>query len=539
VKFVWDGNGANFAKATVKNAMDAFGKKFMLLTNDYVWGHDTAAAHRAVEEYGGEVIDEILVPQGTRDFSSYAASAIQQAKPDVVAAAVGGDDQKALRQQVGAARHGREAGLDQQPAGLARRLRAAADNLFGVSGPPGTTSWTCRAWPSSSSATRRCTRHLDAVPGNVFYNGYMATRELLAAIERAGSTNNIAVIKALEGHKVSAKRPPAALRRGDRCPSRTRCSRRSTSPRPTTRPRRERHVQDPDADTARGRADRTSPRSLQAGELRGHADLRRLGVGSCGRASPARPRLYVPRPESRELPMIDLVPHIVNGLTLGLLFALIALGFMLIVGVMEVINLAHGSLFALGAYLRRFDHRRRSGSRNRLRDLVAQRAGDDPLHPGARWLARRSRGGGMALELCLRPTYGKAPLYGLLLTFGAALVIEETIRLVWGTGEQSCRCPAGDQRGLPDRRADLLEVQVLRRGLRGAAIFAVWLFLEKTPYGAIIKAGSHDSEMVRALGYDLSRLRLFVFGFGAALAGLAGIIMAPIWGLGRMSASTW
>jgi branched-chain amino acid transport system permease protein len=63
------------------------------------------------------------------------------------------------------------------------------------------------------------------------------------------------------------------------------------------------------------------------------------------------------------------------------------------------------------------------------------------------------------------------------------------------------------------------------------AIMAIWLFLERTPYGAIIKAGAHDSEMVRALGYDLSRLRLLVFGLGAALAGLAGIIMVPIWGL--------
>jgi branched-subunit amino acid ABC-type transport system permease component len=63
------------------------------------------------------------------------------------------------------------------------------------------------------------------------------------------------------------------------------------------------------------------------------------------------------------------------------------------------------------------------------------------------------------------------------------------------------------------------------------AIVLVWLFLERTPYGAIIKAGAHDSEMVRALGYDLGRLRFFVFAFGAALAGFAGVVMAPIWGL--------
>ena len=64
-----------------------------------------------------------------------------------------------------------------------------------------------------------------------------------------------------------------------------------------------------------------------------------------------------------------------------------------------------------------------------------------------------------------------------------------------------------------------------------AAIGLLWLFLEKTPYGSIIKAGAHDSEMVRALGINLARLRLFVFALGVALAGLAGVVMAPIWGM--------
>jgi branched-chain amino acid transport system permease protein len=68
-------------------------------------------------------------------------------------------------------------------------------------------------------------------------------------------------------------------------------------------------------------------------------------------------------------------------------------------------------------------------------------------------------------------------------------------------------------------------------GFAVVAILLVWLFLERTPYGAIIKAGAHDSEMVRALGYDLARLRLIVFGIGSALAGMAGMVMAPIWGL--------
>ena len=229
--------------------------------------------------------------------------------------------------------------------------------------------------------------------------------------------------------------------------------------------------------------------------------------------------------------MQALLPHLINGLTLGLLFALIALGFTLIVGVMEVINLAHGSLFALGAY------------------FALTIIGGGPLGGtgfgqwwlgfplDARYVAAAIIGPvlaglvGMLLEICLRPTYGKASLYGLLLTFGAALVFEEGIRLLWGAGEQNIRTPTAISGAMLIGGMILSTYKIYAAGFAILAIICVWLFLEKTPYGAIIKAGAHDSEMVRALGYDLSRLRLFVFGFGAALAGLAGFVMAPIWGL--------
>ena len=205
VKFVWDGNGTNFAKAAVKNAMDAYGSNVLLLTNDYVWGHDTSAATRSlVEAYGGTIQDEILIPQGTRDFSA-ALLSIQQAKPAVVAAAVGGDDLTAMRQQVA------QLGMGQSPAWINNQqdwpdiYGLPIDNLFGVFGTtwyygldlPGVKEFVAKyqaAYPDTSMR----------VPGNVFYNGYMATRELLAAIERAGSTNNIAIIKELEGHKMPA-----------------------------------------------------------------------------------------------------------------------------------------------------------------------------------------------------------------------------------------------------------------------------------------------------------------------------------------------
>jgi branched-chain amino acid transport system permease protein len=229
--------------------------------------------------------------------------------------------------------------------------------------------------------------------------------------------------------------------------------------------------------------------------------------------------------------LLQLLPHLVNGLSLGLLFALIALGFMLIVGVMETINLAHGSLFALGMYFALF--------------MVAPHFG---WFPGLQaWYMEFSLGTrylmalllapvfvgifGMLLELCMRRTYGRDPLYGLLLTFGAALVIEEGIRLIWGSSEKQLQLPEAISGAFLMGGLIYSKYRFFASGFAIFMILLLWVFLQKTPYGAIIKAGAHDSEMVRALGINLSRLRLFVFGLGVALAAIAGIVMAPIWGI--------
>ena len=229
--------------------------------------------------------------------------------------------------------------------------------------------------------------------------------------------------------------------------------------------------------------------------------------------------------------MFDLPPHLINGLTLGLLFALIALGFMLIVGVMEQINLAHGSLFALGAYA-----------------ALVLLSPKPPLPPGiAEWWASQSLGlryaltlvvapafvglAGIAVEALMRRTYGKDPLYGLLLTFGIAMVIEEAIRLIWGTRDYVLPTPQGISGGFIALDLIWSTYRFYAAAIAAAVIALTWAFIEKTPYGAIIKARPHDSEIVRALGIDLSRLRTGVFVLGTALAAIAGIILAPIWGI--------
>jgi branched-chain amino acid transport system substrate-binding protein len=205
VKFVWDGNGTNFSKAAVKNAVQSIGKNWLLLTNDYVWGHSTAAATKAqVEANGGKIIDNLLVPQNTRDFTSYLLK-VQQIKPDVVGLAVAGDDNKALREQIAQLKLD-----DSKPAWINNQqdwpdVWGAPQTLFGVFG----TTWYHKLpLPGVAEFGKRWA---DAnkggpipVPGNVSYNGYMATRELFRAMERAGSTNNVKVIKELETLKVPA-----------------------------------------------------------------------------------------------------------------------------------------------------------------------------------------------------------------------------------------------------------------------------------------------------------------------------------------------
>jgi branched-chain amino acid transport system substrate-binding protein len=190
----------------VRNAIKANGRDWVLLTNDYVWGHSTSKATRGIiEASGGRVVDELLVPQNTRDFSSYLLK-LQQLKPQVVATAIGGDDIKALRQQVV------QLGLHKRMAWVNNQqdwpdvYGLGPDQIFGVFG----TTWYYRldlpgVKEFVASYQKQFPGMAISVPGNVFHNGYMATRELLRCVQEAGSVNNLAVIKKLEGRKMSAR----------------------------------------------------------------------------------------------------------------------------------------------------------------------------------------------------------------------------------------------------------------------------------------------------------------------------------------------
>ncbi len=209
-----------------------------------------------------------------------------------------------------------------------------------------------------------------------------------------------------------------------------------------------------------------------------------------------------------------LAEFLLNGLVLGALYVLMALGLSIIFGMVGVINFAHGALFTLGAYAAY----QLQGALGFSGALVAA-----PVAVGLL---------GMLIEATLlRRLYLQDPLQGLLLTFGLAMVLEQGIRLVWGLSPKQFDVPAGFagvvQLGTLTyskyRSFILLSVVLLIAGLA--------LFLQKTPVGVIVRAGSRDPMMVRLLGISLTPVLTLVFGLGTAFAALAGVLSAPLAGV--------
>ena len=212
--------------------------------------------------------------------------------------------------------------------------------------------------------------------------------------------------------------------------------------------------------------------------------------------------------------MAELLGQIFNGLVLGSLFGVMALGFMLILSVMEVINFSHGALFALGAYFAL---------------TLGKIIGYWPALIVAPLLVGLL---GLGIErFTVRRIYGKDPLFGLLMTLGLAMSFEELIRIIWGKAGHSLAPPAFIAGPIQIGGLWYSKYMLFLALLSILLLFLVWLFLERTPYGSIIKAGVSDSEMVLALGKNLGRIRTLVFGLGAALAGIAGVIAGPMWSL--------
>jgi len=207
-----------------------------------------------------------------------------------------------------------------------------------------------------------------------------------------------------------------------------------------------------------------------------------------------------------------LVEQLVNGLTLGVVYVLLAAGLSIIFGVMDVINFSHGELFALGAY---------------VAISVIEPLGSGVGFAVALVVAPVLVGvvGAVIERTTLRPLYGRDPLYHILLTFGLVLVLNDLLVLVWGTRQRQLPVPETLTQPLAVGGVTTSVYSVFMLAAGAVLALGTWYLLNRTRYGMIVRAGSMDRGMVRNLGIDIDRYYTLVFGFGAALAAVAGLIL--------------
>ena len=216
-----------------------------------------------------------------------------------------------------------------------------------------------------------------------------------------------------------------------------------------------------------------------------------------------------------DLSLSLLAAQVFTGLVLGGILVLMATGLSLIFGLMTVVNFAHGSLYMLGAY---FAFTVLALTKSFWAALILA-----PLIVGTL---------GLIIErLLIRRLYGRNPDDPLLLTFGLSLVLVETVKVFWGKLGLTLDPPRAMSTAVNLGFMNFPAYRLFVIAITIAVLIALWLFLERTDVGLVIRAGSRDALMVRALGIDLSRIWLLVFGIGVALAGLAGVLAGPMRGV--------
>jgi branched-chain amino acid transport system permease protein len=211
--------------------------------------------------------------------------------------------------------------------------------------------------------------------------------------------------------------------------------------------------------------------------------------------------------------MLLVLEQCLNGLQFGLLLFLLAAGLTLVFGIMDLVNLAHGSLYMVGAYF-----------------AATFTAWTGSFIAGALLALGATLIVGMAVEvIAMRRLYGRDHLDHVLGTFGLILFFNELVRIIWGPAGLSLQLPAWLNTWifiLPDLDYPTYRIAIIVTALV-VALF-LYLLVMRTRLGMLIRAGASNREMTSALGININLLYTFVFGLGAALAALAGLMQAPI-----------
>ncbi|HZY15569.1 MAG TPA: branched-chain amino acid ABC transporter permease [Ramlibacter sp.] len=213
------------------------------------------------------------------------------------------------------------------------------------------------------------------------------------------------------------------------------------------------------------------------------------------------------------IPLQAFLGQLMLGLVNGAFYAMLSLGLAVIFGLLDIVNFAHGALYMVGAF---------------VAWIMLNSWGVNYWY--ALFLAPLVVGilGVIIERLLLKRLYGLDPLYGLLLTFGLALILEGVFRRQYGVSGQSYDVPdllaGATNLGfmiLPNYRAWVVVASV-------AVCLATWFLIERTRLGAYLRAGTENSRLVQVFGVNVPLMVSLTFGFGAALAGMAGVLAAPI-----------
>jgi branched-chain amino acid transport system permease protein len=213
------------------------------------------------------------------------------------------------------------------------------------------------------------------------------------------------------------------------------------------------------------------------------------------------------------VPLLALLGQLVLGLVNGSFYALLSLGLAIIFGMLNIINFAHGALYMMGAFaswmlLTYFG----VGYFGAL--LLA------PLLVGAF---------GIVIErLLLQRLYRLDHLYGLLLTFGLALIIEGLFRDQFGVSGETYEVPEALTGAINLGFMSLPKYRVWVIGMSTLVCFATWLVIEKTRLGSYLRAATENPQLTQAFGVNVPLMIMMTYGFGVALAALAGVMAAPI-----------
>ena len=242
-----------------------------------------------------------------------------------------------------------------------------------------------------------------------------------------------------------------------------------------------------------------------------------------------------------------LVSIIIQGLTLGMLYFLIAAGLSLIFGLMDVLNFAHGSIFMIGAYIALTVFYNLGGGQFGvfIPAPLAPTLLKLGLQPGVALIANSNlrfvigllagtlvgAGLGALIEWSMiRPLY-KRPIFQILLTLGLAYVLSELVRNIWGFNPYNLEKPAALAQSVEIINRFVPVYKFFLIGLGFTLFIVVWALLQKSRLGIIIRAGVENGEMVQALGINVRKVFTLVFSLGAGLAALGGAAAGPFVGI--------